>query len=142
MLQNLATNTFLLDRVFSGWCLFIITGLQHRQLARGKVVIENLRYPCPQSMVIFLGPLLLNPDSQFRSAEMISPAFSNFIVLLPLYIFYISLQSNTLSNWEPTTCMPPWHETGKVMAPGPTLSPRQIYPQKSLGILYCLRSTA
>lgn len=31
---------------------------------------------------------------------------------------------------------------GRVMLPGCTLSPRQIYPQKSLCVLYCLRSTA
>lgn len=84
MLQNLATNTFLLDRVFSGWCLFVITGLQHSQLARGKVVIENLRYPCRQSMVMFSGPLLLNLNSQLKSVEITSPAFSHFVVLLPL----------------------------------------------------------
>lgn len=36
MLQNLATNTFLLDRVFSGWFLSITSGSQDSRLAKGE----------------------------------------------------------------------------------------------------------
>lgn len=36
MLQNLATNTFLPDRVFSGWFLSITSGSQDSRLAKGK----------------------------------------------------------------------------------------------------------
>lgn len=57
MLQNLATNTFLPDRAFSGWFLSITSGLQGSRLAKekgwqgagGRRSQDNLK-PHPQSM--------------------------------------------------------------------------------------------
>lgn len=47
----------------------------------------------------------------------------------------------TLCSWEPTTyCLLAWGKEGQCFL-DPHFSPRKIYPQKSLCVFYCLRST-
>lgn len=78
MLQNLATNTFLPDRVFSGWCLSITSGPQDSRLAEGEGAGGGPRSPSPRSMTWSLSSSRL-PRATWEAAE---------IYLLPVPILF------------------------------------------------------
>lgn len=67
MLQNLATNTFLPDRVFSGWFLSITSGSQDSRLAKGKgeSLGESMKpLPSKHDLVFKFLPSFTTPKSQ------------------------------------------------------------------------------
>lgn len=96
MLQNLATNTFLLDKVFSGWFLSITSGFQDSRLATGKVggTRESKMPPAPNHKPFskfFLSSHLQRANLEV--VDMISTCLTlpHFVLLLPLDFYNISL---------------------------------------------------
>lgn len=84
MLQNLATNTFLPDRVFSGWFLSITSGSQDSRLAKGKGegLGESMKPLPPKHKLVFK----FFPSSHFPRANL--EAVDIHLPYTPTFFFF------------------------------------------------------